>query len=581
MRRVSSTSLVVAVALAAAAGPLRAQAIGQGYEYERLGKAAEAAQVYLATLRGEPANVPALLGLERVLPPLNRLIELLPLVQHARAVDTGNPLLKGLELRVYAGLNEMDSVDAVARRWVVQSPQNDAPYREWLIALEDARDLEGARAVIALARTSMAPPRPGLLAIEAAELEQRAGNWEGAAKEWGAAVSATPALLPNAASQLEEAPAPTRPGIVQALGAPEASAAARRLAAELLIDWGEPLRGWALLETTLAPTTPEAVNALRRFADLAIGSAPEMRRARGLALARYADLIPDALASRVRADAARALLDGGDRAGARTVLERLAGDSSATPEARALARSTLIEILVADNQPDLASARLAELGDRVSGDDRITLVRAIARARVRRGELDLADSALRGDSSVDGMALRGWIALYRGDLKQAVELFRSAGPYAGDRRDATERTAALALLQGIREQKHAALGAALLKLATGDSVGAVPALRAAAGQVASEAGRAEVLLLAGRIAARPGGEPVVAGDLLAEAMRVGGTSAAAPAAELEWARLLLGQGRGGDAMAHLEHLILTYPGSAVVPEARRELERARGAIPRS
>jgi outer membrane protein assembly factor BamD (BamD/ComL family) len=41
------------------------------------------------------------------------------------------------------------------------------------------------------------------------------------------------------------------------------------------------------------------------------------------------------------------------------------------------------------------------------------------------------------------------------------------------------------------------------------------------------------------------------------------------------------QGRTAEAVQRLEHLILTYPGSAFVPEARRELERARGAIPRS
>src|SRR3989442_1336577 len=57
--------------------------------------------------------------------------------------------------------------------------------------------------------------------------------------------------------------------------------------------------------------------------------------------------------------------------------------------------------------------------------------------------------------------------------------------------------------------------------------------------------------------------------------------AAPPAAELDWARLLVRAGRSGEAIPHLEHLILTYPSSAVVPEARRELERAKGAIPKS
>ncbi|HEX4627299.1 MAG TPA: hypothetical protein VH137_00795, partial [Gemmatimonadales bacterium] len=61
----------------------------------------------------------------------------------------------------------------------------------------------------------------------------------------------------------------------------------------------------------------------------------------------------------------------------------------------------------------------------------------------------------------------------------------------------------------------------------------------------------------------------------------GGQGAAAPAAELEWARFLARRLQTPEAIKHLEHLILTYPGSAVVPEARRELERTKGAIPKS
>ena len=90
------------------------------------------------------------------------------------------------------------------------------------------------------------------------------------------------------------------------------------------------------------------------------------------------------------------------------------------------------------------------------------------------------------------------------------------------------------------------------------------------------------MLRAGLVAARLGAtSEAEAGQLFAEVVRTGGSGAAAPAAELEWARLLLRQARPADAVSHLEHLILAYPGSAVVPEARRELERAKGAIPRS
>ncbi len=50
-------------------------------------------------------------------------------------------------------------------------------------------------------------------------------------------------------------------------------------------------------------------------------------------------------------------------------------------------------------------------------------------------------------------------------------------------------------------------------------------------------------------------------------------------AELDWARLLRRAGDTAGAIAHLEHLILTYTQSALVPQARRELELARGSVP--
>ena len=55
----------------------------------------------------------------------------------------------------------------------------------------------------------------------------------------------------------------------------------------------------------------------------------------------------------------------------------------------------------------------------------------------------------------------------------------------------------------------------------------------------------------------------------------------APAAELALADLLLSSKRPGEAVELLEHLILTYPQSALVPQARRKLDEARGAVPKT
>src|SRR3989442_5161304 len=82
--RIMRRSSLVLVAAALVLVPLRsarAQVIGEAVELERTGRQAGAAVVYIAVLPGEATNPPALLGLDRVLPPLGRLPELLPLVR--------------------------------------------------------------------------------------------------------------------------------------------------------------------------------------------------------------------------------------------------------------------------------------------------------------------------------------------------------------------------------------------------------------------------------------------------------------------------------------------------------------------
>src|SRR5438067_939029 len=585
--RPSRAELVVLGLLLVSAHGARGQAIGQGFELERAGQYQRAATVYFTTLRGEPTNLAALLGLERVLPSLSRLPELLPAAQRAVAASPGNAALRAVLLRTYVALNEPDSARAVAQRWTAEQPRAEAPYREWAIALEDVHRFDEARQVFLFGRRALG--RPGVFGIELGELLERVGEWEEAAREWAAALSEAPAQLLSAASSLAEAPVEQRERIVRAILAPEPKPLERRLAGELLLGWGQPERAWSVFAPAVAEPSSDAATALRRFADLANGgNTPDARRVRALALARYADMVPEPLAVRARAEAARAFLGAGDRVAARRVLAQVAADSTAPPDAQALAQSALVEALIDDGQLSEAATRLGA-ESRLSEDDRAALRLKLARARIQRGELDLADSVLLADSSVDALALRGWVALYSGDLKGAQQLFRAAGPYAGDRRDATDRSGALALLQGLPGDRSPELGSALLLLARGDSARAVQSLRLVAGRLepgegggAGGGGRAYILLIAGRVAARMGVEQQqTALALFDDVARSGEKSAAAPAAELEWARLLERQQKTAEAIAHLEHLILAYPESAVVPEARRELERAKGAIPKS
>src|SRR6266513_4826549 len=163
MSRSVRVALGLLIALPVLAG---AQAIGPGFELERSGRYADAANVYLTTVRADPTNVPALLGLERTLFVLNRTPELLPLVQAARARLPDSPALRSLELRVYAALNQLDSLETIARRWAASAPQSEAPYREWGQALADHRMWDEARRAFLVGRRTLGGD--GTLAIELA-----------------------------------------------------------------------------------------------------------------------------------------------------------------------------------------------------------------------------------------------------------------------------------------------------------------------------------------------------------------------------------------------------------------------------
>ena len=116
-------------------------------------------------------------------------------------------------------------------------------------------------------------------------------------------------------------------------------------------------------------------------------------------------------------------------------------------------------------------------------------------------------------------------------------------------------------------------------LARGDTAKAVAGLDHAGGGLPAAKGGAELRLMAGRLAAAAG----QAGDAerLLKAAAAPDAPGTAPAAELALAELLLDQRRPQEAVARLEHLILTYPASALVPQARRRLDEARGAVPKT
>jgi tetratricopeptide (TPR) repeat protein len=575
----------LALALAPAALHPRAlaaqdSAMSRAFELERRGSYAQAVDAYRAVLAARPADAPAMLGLERSLTPLGRSTEILPQVRAALAVlrpSNTSGAVFGVALRAWAAAGVPDSLRAVAERWAAMAPGDETPYREWGSAALAQRDWEGARQAYRRAREQL--HRPDALAPEVAQLDFADGDFEGSLREWLPAIRRVPAYRMTAVSTLSQAPDSLRSDLLSVLSH-EHDLAARRLEADLRARWGDPLGALESLQAAIPPDSATSVEALRGLGDL-LRTVPgrPARQAQGRIFELIADRSREPERSRIRLEAARAYTAAGERDAARRMLTGIADDRAAPGTIAAGASATLVDVLIGEGKLDEAARRLAEHRGEMGGEEYASLERRLVLGYIKAGDLANADSVLRGDSTVDGLALAGRLRLYRGDIPGAIERFKAAGPFAGERDEATERTALLALLQPIEADSLPALGQALFALARGDTARAVAGLDKVAGDLPPEKGGAEVRLLAGRLAAQTG----KTGDAerMLKAAAVPAAPGTAPAAELALAELLLDQHRPAEAVAQLEHLILTYPSSALVPQARRRLDEARGAVPQT
>ena len=220
-----------------------------------------------------------------------------------------------------------------------------------------------------------------------------------------------------------------------------------------------------------------------------------------------------------------------------------------------------------------AAAADSLLAEREGSFDPVTrgdAVRAVAWAWVRMGDVARARTALTRGGQESDEQIAAWMALYEGDLKSARTGLR--------RLDEVSRDAVLALsvLSRTREGRSEGIGQAFLALARTDTAAAAAKFESTAKEVVD----ASPLLLA--IAARlyrstsdSAKSESIWQVLITEHVQ----SPEAAEADLEWAKVLRHRGNGAAAIARLEHLILTYPQSALVPQARRELELAKGTIP--
>jgi hypothetical protein len=146
----------------------------------------------------------------------------------------------------------------------------------------------------------------------------------------------------------------------------------------------------------------------------------------------------------------------------------------------------------------------------------------------------------------------------------------------GGTESSPELASALGLIARLKVDSAPVIGKAFLALAKGDSAGAATQFAQAAEQTPPV--RSLLLLLAAQInlAMKNDAQAIALWSRILDTEK---DTPEAPQAELEWARHLRAKGDAAGATAHLEHMILTYASSALVPQARRDLELMKNAIP--
>jgi len=552
--------LAPAVGVVRAQAPADTMAFYRGLDLEAAGKYRDAVPLFRSALRTS-AGVNALLGLERVYAELGWSDSLVAPLDTLIASNPHEETYRTVQLRTLQSLGRDADLRRAFDKWTHDMPTSPAPYREYARLLLQKNRSTAADSILIRARQTLGTMKD--LQLELAQSRAAQGQWIESAQAWRQALSTADYLEQAAAYALAPTPSSTRDQIREIFLALPIEVAARRALADLEMGWGSPIDGWNALKGL--PPDSTAADAWSEFAKRA--EAEER-----WTLAR--DALESALRWRrtpeIAVRAATAAINAGDPAAAL----RLAPLADAHGDSALAARSYLpltVRAYAALGRPAEAE-RLVNAYDRflVPGA-RNTLTRTIAWGWVRTGDMARARAALAATGAEgDSSDAAGWLALYEGNLKSARSLLR------GGTESSPELALALGLAARLKTDTAVAVGKAFLALARNDSAAAAMEFERAA--AVTPPVRSLLLFTAARIYAARGVDSSAIG-LWRRIVEQDKDTPEAPQSELEWARLLRRKGDNGAAAARLEHLILTFPESSLVPQARRELDVVRSAVP--
>ena len=533
------------------------------------------AEETLRSLMGQrPTSSRGIFALERVLRAQDRIREILPFAERYADVepDASGPRL--LELRVYTELADESGLEDAAEDWMDGGGFSSEPYRE--VARAFARVFGPERALSILERGRRELGRPSLFAMEVGDLFRDLGRMEEAILEWaevigndGAMVSAVMRRVGEIEEDRERLVLP----LLDQLRQPPTTGARLRAGARIALEAGVIGQAMTLAETALQdlPARPR-----RSFLTAFALQAQEVS-AMGVALWAY-----EALRESAADDAETRALDQritvaalatGDTARAVEAQQAVADDlpEGSTERQRALAE--IIRLGIERGEAGMRESLAAfgrEFPDAPQLDE---LAMTLAVQLDAGGDREGARSLLAGVAGPRSALERGYLFLASGEVVQGREALQEA--LAGvSPAVATEVIALLDLLDRLEGETEAL--AAFMRSAVlahqRRTEGALSELEVAIDAVSRD-GRPPLLAMAARVA-DVGEAPEQAAVFRERIVREHPYAPEVPEATLELARFKGARPEGvEEAIRLLEDLILGQPNSAIVPTARRELQR--------
>lgn len=536
-----------------------------------------AEEVLTGVLRRAPTSSGALFSLERVLRSRNRVGAVLPWADRFLEAAPTASAPRYMKLRVLVEVDSLQALDAAARSWFEAEPGAPEPYREAARLYERALGPQAALELLNEGRWAL--KRDEVLAVEAGDLRASMGDLRGAVSEWATALGAPDADVADVVrrvERLDSAQALAEP-VLEMLSRRGAPTEQRLAGVGLAVRLGLESRAREVAEEGLdAVPDAERVGYLREVARLADADAAPALSLWALSTLRE---VGDGAQADLRGEArlAAAALAAGDTTAALAAQLRVVRE---LPTGSVERRRTMGDLIRVESRWSGAAAGTlltrfeAFRGEYPDAPELDALAAATAAGLMARGGDEEALALLESAPGPRSLQARAWLHFSRGEVDEGREALAAALPGL-DPREGTGVIQLLSALERLSPPSGALLAEAVaLARHSGPGAGQA-ALEAALGQ-APRPDRAPVRFHAARMALAAGDTTASLGHLSA-LVEESPDAPEVPEAIVARARLEASRPGGREAARRLlTDLILERPDAAVVPDARRELQRLGG-----